>query len=89
MITLNDLIRMTKAELAQLIDAYADSKASGNKYLVQKMIEELENALNEVCDMAEEPYAQPPQPPHNLPPITPPDFADIPLPDKVPAVAKR
>jgi len=40
---------MTKAELAQLIDAYADSKASGNKYLVAKMIEELEQALNQVC----------------------------------------
>lgn len=41
---------MTKSELAQLIDAYADSKASGNKYLVAKMIEELEMALTEVCD---------------------------------------
>lgn len=40
---------MTKAELAQLIDAYADSKASGNKYLVAKMIEELEQALTQVC----------------------------------------
>jgi hypothetical protein len=39
---------MTKAEFAQLIDAYADSKASGNKYLVKKMIEELEGALNEI-----------------------------------------
>jgi hypothetical protein len=37
---------MTKAELAVLIDSYADAKASGNKYLVKKMIEELEDALN-------------------------------------------
>jgi hypothetical protein len=37
---------MTKAELAAAIDAYADAKASGNKYLVQKMIEELEGILN-------------------------------------------
>jgi hypothetical protein len=51
---------MTKAELAQLIDAYADSKASGNKYLVQKMIQELEAALNEVCDM--DPNEIPPAP---------------------------
>ena len=41
---------MTKSELAQLIDAYAASKASGNKYLVEKMIEELNAALTEVCD---------------------------------------
>jgi hypothetical protein len=51
MITLNKYINysvMTKAEFAQCIDAYADAKASGNKYLVQKMIGELEAALNEI-----------------------------------------
>lgn len=37
---------MTKAEFAQLIDAYADAKASNNKYLIQRMIEDLEKALN-------------------------------------------
>lgn len=37
---------MTKAEFAQLIDAYADAKASNNKYLVQRMIEDLEKALD-------------------------------------------
>jgi hypothetical protein len=37
---------INKAEFAQLIDAYADAKASGNKYLVQKMIGDLEQALN-------------------------------------------
>jgi hypothetical protein len=47
---------MTKAEFAQLIDAYADSKASGNKYLVKKMIEELEGALNEI--FGSEPLAE-------------------------------
>ncbi len=55
---------MTKAELAQLIDAYADSKASGNKYLVAKMIEELEQALNQVCGERKEDDAPfPPLPP--------------------------
>jgi hypothetical protein len=39
---------MTKAELAQLIDAYADAKSSGNKYLTKKMIEDLEVALDEI-----------------------------------------
>lgn len=39
---------MNKAEFAQLIDAYADAKSSGNKYLVKKMIEELESALSEL-----------------------------------------
>lgn len=39
---------MTKADLAQLIDGYADAKTSGNKYLIKKMIEELEVALNEI-----------------------------------------
>jgi hypothetical protein len=39
---------MTKSELAILIDSYADAKASGNKYLVKKMIEDLEGALNEI-----------------------------------------
>jgi hypothetical protein len=39
---------MNKAEFAQLIDAYADAKASGNKYLVQRMIADLEQALNQL-----------------------------------------
>lgn len=39
---------ISKAEMAGMIDAYADAKASGNKYLVKKMIEELEGALNEL-----------------------------------------
>lgn len=63
---------MTKSELAQLIDAYADSKASGNKYLVAKMIEELEMALTEVCDSGDMPLTKIPQPPHDLLPLTPP-----------------
>lgn len=40
---------MTKAQLASLIDAYADAKGSGNKYLIQTMISQLEDALNQVC----------------------------------------
>jgi hypothetical protein len=39
---------MTKTDFAQLIDAYADAKACGNKYLMKKMIAELEAALNEL-----------------------------------------
>lgn len=39
---------MGKKELATLVDAYADAKASGNKYLVQSMIVQLEKALNEI-----------------------------------------
>ena len=41
---------MTKEVLAQVIDAYADAKASGNKYLVKKMIEDLEVILSELFD---------------------------------------
>ncbi len=62
---------MTKAELAQLIDAYADSKASGNKYLVQKRIEELERALSEVCDSTTVPPMEIPQPPDEIPTMPP------------------
>lgn len=51
---------MTKAELAELIDAYADAKTSGNKYLVKSMIEQLESALNEVCDESEIEFSPPP-----------------------------
>jgi len=72
MITLNNFARMTKAELASMIDAYADAKASGNKYLVQKMIEELEQALTEVCDSVDMPPMEIPKPPQDLPPLTPP-----------------
>jgi hypothetical protein len=39
---------MGKKELATLIDAYADAKASGNKYLAQVMIAQLEQALNQI-----------------------------------------
>lgn len=39
---------MGKKELATLIDAYADAKGSGNKYLAQVMIAQLEQALNQI-----------------------------------------
>ena len=39
---------MGKKELATLIDAYADAKASGNKYLSRVMIDQLEGALEEL-----------------------------------------
>ena len=76
---------MEKADLARLIDAYADSKVSGNKYLVEKMIGELDIALSEVCasgnDMSP---AEIPPTPHDLPPLTPPS---TPEPEKVPVGA--
>jgi hypothetical protein len=39
---------MTKENLATLIDAYADSKASRNAHLIRSMAAQLEQALNEV-----------------------------------------
>ena len=39
---------MDKAGFAQLIDAYADAKVSGNKILVKALIGEFEAALNSV-----------------------------------------
>lgn len=39
---------MGKKELATLVDAYADAKASGNKYLTQTMIAQLERALDSI-----------------------------------------
>lgn len=44
---------MTKEALAQIIDAYADAKASGNKYLVKKMIEDLQVILDELFNEVE------------------------------------
>ena len=77
---------MTKAKLAQLIDAYADSKASGNKYLVAKMIEELEVALTEVCNSGGDmPPFEVPATPHGLPPLT---LPKAPEPEKVPVGAE-
>jgi hypothetical protein len=39
---------MGKKELAILIDAYADAKASTNKHLANMMIKQLEMALEEI-----------------------------------------
>jgi hypothetical protein len=39
---------MNKEALAELIDAYADAKASNNKLLVQTMIRQLEVTLDEI-----------------------------------------
>lgn len=36
---------MNRAELAELIDAYADARVTGNKYLCRQMIDKLEEAL--------------------------------------------
>jgi hypothetical protein len=37
---------MTKKDLAQLVDAYADAKASRNPHLVNTMVAQLEQALD-------------------------------------------
>jgi len=37
---------MTKKDLATLIDAYADAKASKNQHLVNSMVAQLEQALD-------------------------------------------
>ena len=42
---------MTTKDLAILVDSYADAKASGNKYLIQTMIAQLERALDEVFNV--------------------------------------
>lgn len=42
------LFIMTKKDLATLIDAYADAKASRNQHLVNSMVAQLEQALNAV-----------------------------------------
>lgn len=39
---------MDKEKLAELVDAYADAKASKNRILVESMIEKLEVALNSI-----------------------------------------
>ena len=41
---------MNKAELAELIDAYADARVSGNKYLCKEMITRLEDALTKLYE---------------------------------------
>ena len=51
---------MDKKTMAGLIDAYADAKASGNKILIQKMIQELEGALNII--FPDEPTSEPETP---------------------------
>jgi hypothetical protein len=53
-------IPMDKKTMAGLIDAYADAKASGNKILIQKMIQELEGALNII--FPDEPTSEPETP---------------------------
>lgn len=37
---------MNKKDLAALIDAYADAKASRNQYLISTMVSQLESALD-------------------------------------------
>ena len=46
---------MSKEVLAELIDAYADAKASKNKVLIATMIKQLEMALDEVFGATEAP----------------------------------
>jgi|TARA_B100000085_G_scaffold1593_1_gene1482 hypothetical protein len=44
---------MSKEALAELIDAYADAKASNNKILIQTMIRQLEMALDSLFPSTE------------------------------------
>lgn len=39
---------MDKRTLAQLVEAYADAKASRNPHLINSMVSQLEQALDEV-----------------------------------------
>ena len=41
-----DHLPMDKRTLAQLIEAYADAKASRNQYLINSMVTQLEQALD-------------------------------------------
>lgn len=50
---------MNKSQFAQVIDAYADAKATGNKYLVQHMINDLEEALNTIFGLPPAPSTMP------------------------------
>jgi DNA-binding transcriptional regulator YbjK len=50
---------MDKRTLAQLIDAYADAKASRNQHLVNSMVAQLEQALDAVFPEAEAPAVEP------------------------------
>tara|TARA_B100000902_G_C27267863_1_gene894615 strand:+ start:71 stop:259 length:189 start_codon:yes stop_codon:yes gene_type:complete len=50
---------MSKEALAELIDAYADAKASNNKLLIQTMIKQLEVTLDLIFkDQESEPVAE-------------------------------
>ena len=51
---------MSKEALAELIDAYADAKATKNKVLIQTMIRQLEVALDSMF-AAEEKEEEPTQ----------------------------
>lgn len=41
---------MNKRELATLIDAYADAKASKNEHLLRVMVAQIEDVLNELFE---------------------------------------
>ena len=46
---------MDKKEIATLIDAYADAKASKNEHLLRVMVSQVEEALNSLFDEEVEP----------------------------------
>lgn len=51
---------MGKEELSIMIDAYAAAKVSGNKYLIKKMITEMDSALTYLFETpAQEGYLEP------------------------------
>ena len=46
MISLPTMATLSKKDLATLVDAYADAKASRNQHLVNSMVSQLEQALD-------------------------------------------
>lgn len=50
---------MDKSTFAELIDAYADAKASKNKVLIKVMINQLEQALNLIFPESPEEIPEP------------------------------
>lgn len=48
---------MSKEELAEIIDAYADARVTGNKYLCREMIGKLEGALTDLYKRLDSPAA--------------------------------
>lgn len=57
MISLPTMAPLSKKDLATLVDAYADAKASRNQHLVNSMVAQLEQALDSLFPPDSEPEA--------------------------------